>query len=218
MNERLDAARRLELSGVAEVGGHIEGTFRGVKLILEDHGLDLQTVKLDLGVPARWETIGPHHELNDPDVVQTGDSDFDLAITIVAEDGAEPTVRGIFDTKAIREAVRTFFERYPHARIHRGTLTLPHVAPDKAQMTECLDRGTKLILGLREAIAASPTLPREAPPFIQPPEVRFDVVYLGGMLTTVLGFALLPRDTWYISFALGVVVSALLYWASVRRW
>lgn len=235
--DRLSAARRLELTGVAEAGEHVEGHYRGVKVTLEDHGLE-RTLKFDLGVPVHWVSIGPHQDLNDPDVVQTGDADFDLAITILAVDGGEPTVRGYFDTTALRSAVRAFFERYPHATLRGRTLTVPRVAAQNPVTSECLDLGSKLMLGLREAIAASPVLPKEAPPVLsttvttepakfEPPdprdalpprEDRQDFIVMSGFVVTLLGFVLLPRGLWIVSPLLGVATSGLMYWLARRRW
>ena len=237
MSERLDTARRLELSGVTETGGVVEGTYRGVKVTLEDHGLE-RTLTFDVGLPVRWVRIGPHEDLNDPDVVQTGDSDFDLAITVLAEDGAEPTVRGVFDTTAVRDAVRAFFQRYPNAGFRGRTLTVPRVAAQNAETSALLDGASRLILGLREAIAASPVRPTEAPPQIQTHvteraedrieplgfdpapfrEDRSQYVVWAGLIAGGGSLALLPPSYWALSLAVGILAGGIVYVLSRSRW
>ena len=173
MSERRDAARRLELSDVAEAGDRVEGTFRGVKVVLEDHGLE-RTLQFELGRPVQWTSIGLRtKEVNDPDMVQTGDHGFDSTLTVLADDGHEPTVRGVFDTPVLRQATLDFFLKFPNAVMRRGVLTLPHVAAQKAETSEALERASRWVNALRAAMEETPEEPREAPPVI--PQVATEV-------------------------------------------
>lgn len=165
-SDRLATARRLELTSVVEAGDRIEGSYSGVKVSIEDHDTE-RTLRFTLDRPVRWVSVGPRtKEINDPDVVVTGDVAFDDAVCVLAEDGFAPTVTRVFDTPAIRAAVRDLFARHPFATLQGATLTVPHVGLDKNETAAALDRGAKLFSGLRVAIDASPAAPREAAPVL----------------------------------------------------
>jgi|GEM_PF-2877998 len=166
ISERLANARRLELTDAVESGGHVEGQYRRVKVTLEDHGLE-RTVRLYLGRPPGWVTVGLRvHEVNDPDMVITGDAFFDEHISVLAEDGRRPQVAPVFASAALRTATHTFFKRYPNATFDGSRLTLPHVAT--SDTGTALEDASSLMLLLQKAVEGSAQAPLEAPPVLLP--------------------------------------------------
>lgn len=215
MSERLDVARRLELSDVSESGDAVEGTFRGVKVGLEDHGLE-RTLTFHLGRPVRWTSIGLRtKEVNDPDVVQTGDQGFDATLTVLADDGAEPTVRAVFDAPVLRQAMLDFFLKFPNAVMRRGVLTMPHVAAQKAETSEALERASRLVNALRAAMDETPEEPLEAPPVIPyvATEVPVVVPETPDPRDVVPGVDWLPAVATVTTLAVGAVA-----WVFVPAW
>lgn len=172
ISERLAIARRLELTDAVESGDRIEGFFRGVKVGLEDHGLE-RTLRFDFGSPVKWVSIGPRgKEINDPDVVELDD-----AITALAHDGHAPYVSGVLASVELRAQLRGFFEKNPMARIDGRTLIVPHVAANNPDTGAAIQSGAKLVLRLREAVEAAPRVALESPPVLDRlPPPRAEVV------------------------------------------
>lgn len=167
ISERLAVARRLELSEAVESADRIEGMFGKVKVALEDHGLE-RTLRLQMGRAVKWETISLRgKELNDPDLVRTGEPDFDEEITVLAENGAEPFVRFVFNYEGLRALTREFFGRFPLAAFTGSTLTIPHLGANNPETTAALQAGSKLVLLLREALDGTPTIAPEPAPVVE---------------------------------------------------
>jgi len=167
LTERLAVARRLELTDAVESGDRVEGFFRRVKISIEDHGLE-RTLRLDVDRPSKWVSIAPYSkDLNDPDVVTTGDAAFDEAITVLAQDGAAPSVGAVFAHAGLRSLAQEFFQKFPMASFSGSTLTVLHVSPTHPGTAAALKWATDLVLLLREASDAAPRLPSELAPVLE---------------------------------------------------
>ena len=240
ISERLAVARRLELSDAVESGDRIEGRFAQVLVNLEDHGLE-RTVRMDMGRVVRWVSITARGaDINDPDVVVTGEREFDDAIVVLAEDGAAPTVGWVFGYEDVRARTRELFRRFPLAAFKGATLTIPTMAADNNETTAALQLGSKLVLMFQRAIDKTPTLTAENAPALErgrgrtgepviqhparidPEDAAFvQSADTSGILLALYGLAAVLAaavfTNWFVAGAVMVVaVAMLLYWLLKR--
>ncbi|MBX7096160.1 MAG: hypothetical protein K1X89_00475 [Myxococcaceae bacterium] len=158
--ERLDTARRLELTEFSEVGDQVEGKFGGHQVALTDGSPRVVTFTVAGEVP--WETIGLRtQDLNDPDLTLTGDAGFDETIRVLAKDGHQPAMAEVMKTTPLRERLRDFFTRFPDAELRGAALRVPH-APEVS--STALREGARLLNALQASIALAPRTAVEAPP------------------------------------------------------
>ena len=214
-SERLQQARRLELTEPVEAGENIEGKYGGLKVTLIDRPERALQFKLDATV--HWVWIKPRiEEINDPDVVTTGDEVFDRKIGVLAEGGYAPTVTEVLKYPELRVQLHEFFHRFPLAEFRGATLTVPHA---EAETAAALKDASRLLHAMNGAISGAPRVALEAPPQL-PPEVHFwrdpvrkkEAIIWGSFLVALvtIGVTFSHTPFWLVAPA-AVVAGAIAY-------
>lgn len=127
MSTRTDLARRLELTGVQELGDLVTGRARGMTVSLQgETPFTGCVVELAAALPIAHLVMRPG-DLNHPDAVETGDAIFDERMQVTALSGYAPTLQNLLSEKKVRRAVLKFFQRHPEAAFIGSKLHVPSV-------------------------------------------------------------------------------------------
>lgn len=160
MGSRVDEARRLELSRPTAQGDLVFGELGGFKVLLEGEP-PFSGFRVELGrvLPLAHLTLRTG-ERNDPDVLHTGDADFDDALEVLATPGHTPTLARLFDAST-RAAALEFFRAHPFARLEASSL---HVPCEQGVSSPVVQAATALARQLVTRFDEVGLVAREAPP------------------------------------------------------
>ncbi|MDP2273349.1 MAG: hypothetical protein Q8K32_21600 [Archangium sp.] len=139
MSTSTDLARRLELSGVQELGDGVSGLARGMTVTLQgEPPFSGCVVELAAALPIAQVVMRPG-DLNHPDAVETGDAAFDEQMQVTALAGYAPTLQKLLTEKPVRRAIIEFFQRHPDAAFNGSRLHVPSASGvNQALLTEAL--------------------------------------------------------------------------------
>ncbi len=139
MSTRTDLARRLELSGVQELGDGVSGLARGMTVTLQgEPPFTGCVVELAAALPIAQLVMRPG-DLNHPDAVETGDAEFDDQMQATALAGYAPTLQKLLAEQPVRRAIIEVFQRHPDAAFNGSRLHVPSSSGvTQALLTEAL--------------------------------------------------------------------------------
>lgn len=130
-NARLDEARRLELSDLADTADGITGRFGRLRVSLAGDGaLERLTVELPRALGLA-ELRGRAQDAAHPDEVLTGDDALEVLLFVRAEPGRAPAVARLLQDEALRGELRRFWLAHGDASLDANGLRL-RLGPDAA--------------------------------------------------------------------------------------
>lgn len=152
MGTRLDEARRLELSDAVETAEGIDARLGPQRVTLVDDGAQ-RTLRFPFALPLQRLELKTA-DVNDPDVLFTGDDAFDDAVLVLPSDGHRQQWAPVFADAQLRRDVLTLLRRFPDAKLRDRALVVPGVALDAKESRAALEAGAVVVSQLERAFAA----------------------------------------------------------------
>lgn len=211
----IEQARRLELAGCEQRRDHVRGQVRGLTVALYGPGpFTAFSVECPGDVRIARMTLDPTSP-NHPDVVLTGDPEFDDAMLTMAEPRQAPTAKARLEDASIRAAILTFFRARPYASLDHGWVCVP-IEGAQGVTTSDLHEAIELALVISKgsALSARPpdnVLPNqakaEAAARIRPMVFGVAALTVGGVLFLVYDHSF---DWWDLPIILIVAIALVI--------